>query len=125
MNVITVKRPLRKGTPDTMINMTDRRQYRRSLVLRSFRQISRSYFASEKGWEFVVEALLFAIIVAISVWPVFAAANALNNFCSARQAERVDNHLAREPSAQTTAPTIAKQRNCRQLPMPGRLDSSR
>ena len=80
MNVITVKRPLRKGTRDTMVNMTGRRQYRRSLVLRSFRQISRSYFASEKSWEFVIEALLFAIIVAISAWPVFAAANALNQF---------------------------------------------
>jgi ABC-type uncharacterized transport system fused permease/ATPase subunit len=80
MSVITVKRPLRKGTQDTMVNTTDRRQYRRSLVLRSFRQISRSYFASDKGWEFVFEALLFAIIVAISAWPVFAAANALNQF---------------------------------------------
>jgi hypothetical protein len=27
--------------------------------------------------EFIIEALLFAIIVAISIWPVFAAANAL------------------------------------------------
>jgi ABC-type uncharacterized transport system fused permease/ATPase subunit len=80
MSVITVKRPLRKRTPDTMGNTTDRSQYRRSLVLRSFRQLSRSYFASEKSWEFVIEALLFAIIVAISTWPVFAAANALNQF---------------------------------------------
>jgi hypothetical protein len=80
MSVITVKRPLGKRTPDTMVNMTHRRQYRRSLVLRSFRQLSRSYFASEKNWEFVIEALLFAIIVAISAWPVFAAADALNQF---------------------------------------------
>jgi hypothetical protein len=80
MSVITVKRPLRKKTRDTMGKLTDRRQYRRSLVLRSFRQLSRSYFASEKSWEFVIEALLFAIIVAISAWPVFAAADALNQF---------------------------------------------
>ena len=80
MSVITVKRPLRKRTPDTMVDMTGRRQYSRSLVLRSFRQLSRSYFASEKSWEFVIEALLFAIIVAISTWPVFAAADALNQF---------------------------------------------
>jgi hypothetical protein len=66
--------------PDTMVNMTDRRQYRRSLVLRSFRQLSRSYFASEKSWEFVIEALFFAIIVALSTWSVFAAADALNQF---------------------------------------------
>ena len=63
-----------------MVDMTDRRQYSRSLVLRSFRQLSRSYFASEKRWEFVIEALLFGIIVAISTWPVFAAADALNQF---------------------------------------------
>jgi ABC-type uncharacterized transport system fused permease/ATPase subunit len=80
MGVITVKRPLRKRTQDTTVNMTDRSQYRRSLVLRSFRHLSQSYFASEKRWEFVIEALLFAIIVAISTWPVFAAANALNQF---------------------------------------------
>ena len=75
-----MKRTLGKRTPDTMLNTTGRRQYRRSLVLRSFRQLSRSYFASEKSWEFVIEALLFAIIVAISAWPVFAAAYALNLF---------------------------------------------
>jgi hypothetical protein len=63
-----------------MVNMTDIRQYRRALVLRSFRQLSWSYFAREKSWEFVIEALLFAIIVAISTWPVFAAAEALNQF---------------------------------------------
>jgi len=48
------------------------------LVLRSFRQLSRSYFASEKGWEFVIEALLFAILLAISTWPIFAAVEAVN-----------------------------------------------
>ena len=69
MSVITVKSPFRKRTPDTMVNMTDGRQYRRSLLLRSFRQLSRSYFASEKSWEFVIEALLFAIIVTISALP--------------------------------------------------------
>jgi hypothetical protein len=61
-----------------MVNITDSGQYRRSLVLRSFRQLSRGYFASEKSLEFVIEALLFAIIVAISAWPVFAVADALN-----------------------------------------------
>jgi hypothetical protein len=80
MRVITVKRPFRKGTPDTMVHMTDGRQYRRSLLLRSFRQLSRSYFASEKSWEFVIEALLFAIIVAMSALPIFASADALHQF---------------------------------------------
>jgi hypothetical protein len=78
MSVITVKRPLRKKTPETMVNMTDRVQYRRSLVLRSFRGLTRSYFAREKTLEFVIEALLFAIIMAISAWPIFAAADALS-----------------------------------------------
>jgi hypothetical protein len=48
------------------------------LVLRFFRQLSRSYFASEKGWEFVIEALLFGILLAISTWPIFAAVEAVN-----------------------------------------------
>jgi hypothetical protein len=69
MSVITIKRRVIKRTP-----------YRQSLVLRSFRGLSRSYFASEKSWEFAMEALLFAIIVALSAWPVFAAASALNEF---------------------------------------------
>ena len=69
MSVITVKRTVIKRTP-----------YRRSLVLRSFRGLTRSYFASEKRWEFAIEALLFAIIAAISAWPLFAAADALNQF---------------------------------------------
>jgi hypothetical protein len=67
MSVITVKR--------TVIRRT---QYRPSLVLRSFRGLSRSYFASERSLEFVVEALLFAIMVAISAWPILAAIDALN-----------------------------------------------
>jgi hypothetical protein len=69
MSVITVKRTVRKRTP-----------YRRSLVLRSFRGLTRSYFASEKSWEFAIEALLFGIIVAISAWPIFVAAGALSEF---------------------------------------------
>jgi len=69
MSVITVKRTVIKRTP-----------YRRSLVLRSFRGLSRIYFASEKSWEFAIEALLFAIIAAISAWPIFSAADALNQF---------------------------------------------
>ena len=67
MSVITVKRTVIKRMP-----------YRRSLILRSFRGLSRSYFASERSLEFVVEALLFAIMVAISAWPIVAAMDALN-----------------------------------------------
>jgi hypothetical protein len=78
MSVITVKRRLGKKTPHTVVNVTASRRYRRSLVLRSFRQLSRTYFASEKSWEFAIEALLFVIIMAISAWPIVAAMDALN-----------------------------------------------
>jgi hypothetical protein len=69
MSVITVKRRLHKPGA-----------YRRSLLLRSFRELTRSYFASEKSWDFFIEALLFAVIVAISAWPIFAVVAALNEF---------------------------------------------
>jgi hypothetical protein len=69
MSVITVKRTVIRRTP-----------YRQSLVLRSFRGLARSYFASEKSWEFAVEAMLFAIIAAISAWPIVAAIDALSEF---------------------------------------------
>jgi hypothetical protein len=66
MSAITEKTTVRKKTPGPMVNMTDSGQYRRSLVLRSFRGLTRSYFASEKSWEFAIEALLFAVIIFIS-----------------------------------------------------------
>ena len=68
MNVITVRRTLKRTTNQTWSTR------------RSFRELTRSYFASEKGWEFVMEVLLFAIIVAISAWPIVAAAGALSEF---------------------------------------------
>ena len=67
MSVITVKR--------TVIR---RAASKRTTVRQSFRELTRSYFASETTWEFVIEALLFAIMVAISAWPIIAAAGALN-----------------------------------------------
>jgi len=72
MSVITVKR--------TVIRPRRRSGNKISTTRRSFRELTRSYFASEKSWEFAIEALLFAIIVAISAWPIFAAADALNEF---------------------------------------------
>jgi len=66
MNVITVRRMAKRTTNQTWSTR------------RSFRELTRSYFASEKGWEFVMELLLFAIIVAISAWPIVAAAGALS-----------------------------------------------
>jgi hypothetical protein len=46
----------------------------------SFRAIARKYFATEAILEFAIEAFLFAIIVAVSAWPMIAAANALRDF---------------------------------------------
>jgi hypothetical protein len=50
---------------------------------RSLRELTRRYFAYETKFQFVIEALLFAIIAAISVWPILGAANALNQFLRA------------------------------------------
>jgi hypothetical protein len=63
MTAITVKRTIvRRRTP------------------RSLRELARSYLAGERTVEFTIEALLFAIIVAISAWPIFDAVDALNQF---------------------------------------------
>ena len=69
MSVIAVKRTVIRRMPNKI-----------STTRRSFRELTRSYFASEKSWEFAIEAVFFAIIVAISAWPIFAAADALNEF---------------------------------------------
>ena len=69
MSVIAVKRTVIRRMPNKI-----------STTRRSFRELTRSYFVSEKSWEFAIEALFFAIIVAISAWPIFAAADALNEF---------------------------------------------
>jgi hypothetical protein len=65
MSVITVRRTMKRTASKTW------------RTRRSFRELTRSYFASEKRWEFVIEALLFAIIVAISAWPIVVAAGAI------------------------------------------------
>jgi hypothetical protein len=69
MNVVTVKRTVINGRPK-----------KTSTIRRSFRELTRSYFAGEKTWEFVIEVLFFAIIVAVSAWPIIAAAGALSEF---------------------------------------------
>jgi hypothetical protein len=72
MNVITVRRTI------------FRRGNKKSRGHRSFHELTRAYFARENSLEFVVEALFFAIIVAISAWPILAAAGALHEFSNAR-----------------------------------------
>jgi hypothetical protein len=68
MNVITVRRTVFRSAN------------KRSKGRRSFRELTRAYFARENSLEFVVEALFFAIIVAISAWPILAAVGALHEF---------------------------------------------
>ena len=69
MTTITVKRTIVRGM-----------RARRSTTRQSLRELSRSYLAGERTVVFTIEALLFAIIVAISAWPVLAVANALSEF---------------------------------------------
>jgi hypothetical protein len=68
MNVITVRRTV------------FRHPNKSSRTRRSFRELTRAYFARENSLEFVVEALFFVIIVAISAWPILAVAGALHEF---------------------------------------------
>ena len=69
MTAITVKRTI-----------IWRAHLQQSETRRTFRELARSYLAGERTMEFAIEALLFAIIVAISAWPTFAAAGALAEF---------------------------------------------
>jgi hypothetical protein len=68
MNVITVRRTV-------FVRGNERLGTRRS-----FRELTRAYFERENSLEFVAEALFFVIIVAISAWPILAAAGALHEF---------------------------------------------
>jgi hypothetical protein len=46
--------------------------------LRSGRRSARDFFARENHLEFAIEALVFGALLAISVWPIVAAAAAIN-----------------------------------------------
>jgi hypothetical protein len=41
------------------------------------RQLAHDFFATENHIEFVIEALLFGALLAISMWPIAAAASAI------------------------------------------------
>ena len=45
---------------------------------RSIRQFARDFFAKENHWDLAIEALLFGVLLAISTWPIVAAADAIN-----------------------------------------------
>jgi len=63
-----------------MTAITVKRTIVRRKTRRSLRELARSYLAGERKVEFTIEALLFAIIVAISAWPILAVASALSEF---------------------------------------------
>ncbi|PYJ01474.1 MAG: hypothetical protein DME56_06390 [Verrucomicrobia bacterium] len=63
-----------------MTAITVKRTIVRRRTRRSFRELAQCYLAGERRVEFTIEALLFAIIVAISAWPILAVASALSEF---------------------------------------------
>jgi hypothetical protein len=65
MSVITIKRAVSKATKNSKSH-------------RSFRELTRNFFAMENHWAFAIEALLFGALLAISAWPIVAAAAAIN-----------------------------------------------
>jgi len=52
----------------------------KSGIRRSSRDLARKYSSAEKNWEFVIELVAFAIILAVSAWPMVLAAGALHNY---------------------------------------------
>jgi hypothetical protein len=44
----------------------------------SVRELTRRYFRGERNWQFAIELFLFALMAIISAWPIFLAAQALN-----------------------------------------------
>jgi hypothetical protein len=72
--------PLSSGMRVIKIQRTvlKRNQDNTSIGRRSIRQFARDFFATENHWEFAIEALVFGALLAISAWPIVAAASAIN-----------------------------------------------
>jgi hypothetical protein len=68
MSIITIKRTVA------------RRQLKGSTDCHPIGDLARRFFAHESNFEFMLEALLFTVLLAISAWPIAAAALALNEF---------------------------------------------
>jgi hypothetical protein len=62
MRVIKIQRTISKDHPTTR---------------RSVRRFARDFFAKENHLEFALEALVFGALLAISSWPIVAAADAI------------------------------------------------
>jgi hypothetical protein len=68
MSVITARRTIRSAPK------------KKAKSHRSIREMTRGYFTHERPWHFALELLFFAVIVAISAWPLLVAARALSDF---------------------------------------------
>jgi hypothetical protein len=66
MHIIKIKRTVRRNNGA------------KSPAKRRFLQFAQNFFDSENHLEFVIEAVLFGALLAISVWPIIAAAGAIN-----------------------------------------------
>jgi hypothetical protein len=60
------------------IKRTVPREKTTSTHRRSIRRFARDFFATENHLEFAVEALIFGALLAISAWPIVAAAGAIS-----------------------------------------------
>jgi hypothetical protein len=67
MRVIKVQRSIRKRTEENGLASS-----------RSIGQFGRDFLAKETHVEFAIEAALFGVLVAVSAWPIVAAAGAIN-----------------------------------------------
>jgi hypothetical protein len=68
MRVITIKRTIRRtGAEKTLTGS------------QALRDSVRNFFANESHWEFIIEALLFGILLAVSAWPIIAVAVAITD----------------------------------------------
>jgi hypothetical protein len=66
MRLITIKRTVFK------------KDRAKTSTRRSIRQFARDFFATENHLEFAIEALIFGALLAISAWPIVAAAGAIS-----------------------------------------------
>lgn len=44
---------------------------------RTIREISRDYFRREYSWFYLIEAMIFGLLAAVSLWPIVFAAEAI------------------------------------------------
>ena len=68
MSVTTIKRTISKA-----------RATKESTNRQSFRELTKNFFATENHLDFAIEALIFGALLAISAWPMVAAAAAIND----------------------------------------------